>query len=152
MGSSKNISRLYRTFNQTKQKKNMKLFPIVALTLGIAAAFGIDEEMMMGGQSAAKKCNKECKKILNTMIAHHNKYQSVEDFDNCKNVKIERYPSEYQTQVVAGTKYIFKDFQVSSATRGCGSVGIAHFEGVQQSWVKSGRGKWNYFYAEPAQF
>merc|ERR1711920_31953 len=80
------------------------------------------------------------------MLEHHNQHQSVHDFKGCKAVKVSKYPKKYQTQIVAGEKYIFENFEVSDEA--CGKVKLAKFEGVELPWAQSKAEEWYGFYAE----
>jgi len=86
-------------------------------------------EPLMGGTSPAKKCGKKCKKYLKKAVKSHDKFSA------CGKLKISALPDSYTEQVVAGIKYEFKNFEITSAK--CGKFKCKHFEAVHQEWMKN---------------
>ena len=97
------------------------------------------EDTILGGASPYQKCNKQCKKAFKAAIRHQNKYSQYVS-QACQDLfLIKSFPESYATQVVAGTKFIFKDFDLS-----CGDQTYTfNLEIVEQPW-KAKEDKWNY--------
>ena len=103
------------------------------------SAIALEDGAVLGGVSPYQSCNKECKKAFKAAIRHQNKYSAYVSQACQELFLIKTFPEEFATQVVAGTKYAFKNFDLS-----CGEDTYTfNLEIVEQPW-QAKEDKWNY--------
>ena len=105
-----------------------------------------------GIPSPDKPCDKECKKAFKKAIRHQNKFSDFVS-DACDDLMlIKSFPEYYSTQLVAGTKYYFGNFELS-----CGEESHPlNLEIVNQPWQKGADqwvfGVWNFVESKAAPY
>jgi len=101
---------------------------------GPVIAFEGPPQDISGGVSSDQECNKSCKNALKQAIKHHNKNSGIfplEVTELCGNLKVKSFPKSYTTQIVAGTKYVFKNLVLTG--KNCNDFEVKSFE-VVEGW------------------